>query len=99
MAEGRPKVPKSEDAGVSGTSFLNASGGSMIDDGRNDGLGTLGVLAGVWAGVLAGVVKAAVSVSNEGIEDDDEELGVGGMPNSSAPSAGAGGATLAKGVS
>ena len=84
MAEGRPKVPKREDAGVSGTSLLHASGGSMIDDGRNDGLCTLGVLAGVWAGVLAGVVKAAVSVSNEGIEDDDEELGVGGTAAAAA---------------
>ena len=99
MAAGGPKVPKREDAGVSCTSLLNASGGSMIDDGRNDGLGTLGVLAGVWAGVLAGVEKAAVSVSNAGIEDDDEELGVGGMPKASAPSAGAGDGALADGVS
>ena len=47
MAEGGPKEPKREDAGASGISLLNASGGSMIDDGRNDGLGTLGVLTGV----------------------------------------------------
>ena len=77
MAEGAPEDPNREGARVIGTSLLNASGGSMIDDGRNDGLGTLGVLAGVWAGVLAGDVQAAVSVSNVGIEDDDEELGVG----------------------
>ena len=90
MAGGGPKVPKREDAGVSGTSLLNASGGSMMVVGRNDGLGTLGVLtgawagawagvlAGVWAGVLAGVEKAAGSVSNVGTEDDDEELWEGG---------------------
>ena len=78
MAEGIPKVPKREEAGVVGTSPLNASGGIITDEGRKDGLGTLGVLAGVWAGVLAGVVKAAVSVSNVGTEDDDDdELGVG----------------------
>ena len=77
MPEGARKDPNREDAGVIETSLLNASGGSMIDEGRNDGLGTLGVLAGVWAGVLAGVVKAAMSVSNVGIEGDDEELGVG----------------------
>ena len=63
MAEGGPKEPKREDAGVVGTSPLNASSGSITSDGRNDGLGTLGVLAGVWAGVLAGVLKAAGSVS------------------------------------
>ena len=51
-----PKVPKREGAGVVGTSPLNASGGSITVEGRNDGLGTLGVLAGVWAGVLAGVL-------------------------------------------
>ena len=44
-----------EEAGALGTSLLNASVGSMILVGRNDGLGTLGVLAGVKAGVLAGV--------------------------------------------
>ena len=99
MAEGGPKVPKRADAGVVGTSSLNATGGNMIDDGRNDGLGTLGVLAGVGAGVLAGVVKAAMSVSNVGTEGDDEELGVGGIPKASAPSAGAGGGALADGVS
>ena len=55
MPEGGPKDPKREDASVIGTSLLNASGGSMIVDGRNDGLGTLGVLAGVCAGVLDGV--------------------------------------------
>ena len=99
MAEGGPKVPNREDAGGVGTSPLNASGGNMIDDGRNDGLGALGVLAGVWAGVLAGVEQAAVSVSNVGIEDDDEELGVGAMPKASAPSAGAGDGAFADGVS
>ena len=99
MAEGGPKVPKREDVGVVGTSPLNASGGSITSDGRNDGLGTLGVLAGVWAGVLAGVEQAAVSVSNVDVEDDDEELGVGGMPKASAPSAGAGDGALADGVS
>ena len=55
MAEGGPKVPKHEDARGSGISLLNASDGSIILVGRNDGLGTLGVLAGAWAGVLAGV--------------------------------------------
>ena len=99
MAEGGPKDPKREDAGVVGTSPLNASGGNMMVDGRNDGLGTLGVPAEVWAGVLAGVEKAAVSVPNVGVEDDDEELGVGGMPKASAPSAGAGDGALADGVS
>ena len=44
-----------EEAGVLGTSLLNASDGSIILVGRNDGLGTLGVLAGVRAGVLVGV--------------------------------------------
>ena len=56
------------------------------------------MLAGVCAGALAGVEKTAVSVSNVGIEDD-EELGVGGMPKASAPSAGAGDGALAEGVS
>ena len=60
----------------------------MIDDGRNDGLGALGVLAGVWAGVLAGVEKAAGSVSNVGTEDDDEELGVGGTAAAAAAALG-----------
>ena len=77
MAEGGPKEPKREDAGVSGTSLLNASGGSMIVDGRNDGLGTLGALAGVCAGVLAGVRKGGVITSSGGMEDDEEALGVG----------------------
>ena len=99
MTAGGPKVPKREDAGVSGTSLLNASGGSMIDDGRNDGLCTLGVLAGVWAGVLAGVRNGGVITSSGGMEDDDEELGVGGMPKASAPSARAGDGALADGVS
>ena len=49
----------------------------MIVDGRNDGLGTLGVLAGVCAGVLAGVRKGGVITSSCGMEDDEEELGVG----------------------
>ena len=89
MAEGSPRVPKREEAGVSGSSLLNASDGSMIDDGKNDGLGTLGVLAGVWAGVLAGVEKAAGSVSNVGTEDDDEELGVGGTAAAAAATAAA----------
>ena len=40
MAEGSPRVPKREEAGVSGTSPLNASGGSITADGRKDGLGT-----------------------------------------------------------
>ena len=53
MAEGGPTVPKREDAGVVGTYPRNASGVSITSDGRNDGLGTLGVLAGVWAGALA----------------------------------------------
>ena len=83
--------------GADGTSPLNASGGSITVDGRNDGLCILrGVLAGVWAGVLAGVEKAAVSVSNEGTEDDDEELG---GTATSAPSAGGGADALAVGVS
>ena len=43
MAEGGPKDPKREDAGVSGTSLLNASGGSITVEGRKDGLGALGV--------------------------------------------------------
>ena len=99
MAEGGPEVPNREDAGVVGTSPLNASGSSITSDGRNDGLGILGVPAGVWAEVLTRVVKAAVFVSSVGTEDDDEELGVGGIPKESAPSAGAGGGALADGVS
>ena len=95
MAEGGPKDPKREDAGVIGTSLLNASAGSMIVDGRNDGLGTVGVLAGVCAGLLAGVRKGGVLTSSGGMEDDDGELGVGGMPKASAPGDGA----LADGVS
>ena len=55
MAEGGPKVPKRKDAGVAGASPLNASRGSVTDDGSTSGLGILGVLAGVWEGVLAGV--------------------------------------------
>ena len=100
MAERGPKEPKREDAGVSGTSLLNASGGSMIDDGRNDGLCTLGVLAGVWAGVLAGVAKAVVFVSNVGTEDDDEELGVAGtaVAGAAAAAAAAGAAGAAAGA-
>ena len=99
MAEGAPEDPNREDAGVLGTSPLNASGGSITSDGKSDGLGTLGVLAGVWAGVLAGVEKAAGSASHVGSEDDDDdELGVGGMPTA-APSAGAGDDALAVGVS
>ena len=90
MAEGAPKVPKREEAGVVGTSPLNASGGSITDEGRKDGLGTLGVLAGVWAGVLAGVLKDGVMSSSGGSpEDDDEELGLGGIATS-APSTGVG---------
>ena len=91
-----PNVPKRKEAGASGTSLLYASVGSMMLVGRVDRLGTLGVLAGVCAGVLAGVVKAAVSVSNEGIEEDDEELGVAGT---AAAGAGGGADALAVGVS
>ena len=40
-----------------------------------------------------------MSVSNVGIEDDDEERGVGGMPKASAPSAGAEDGALADGAS
>ena len=65
----------------------------MILVGRNDGLETLGVLAGVRAGVLAGVEKAAVAVSNVGTEDDDVELGVAGTA-----AAGAAGAAAAAGA-
>jgi hypothetical protein len=57
------------------------------------------VLAGVCAGVLAGVPRGGVTVSSGGMEDDDEELGVGGTPRSSALSAGAGIEALADGVS
>ena len=71
----------------------------MMVDGRRDGLGTLGALAGVWAGVLAGVPTGGVTISSGGMEDDDEELGGGGMPKASAPSAGAGPGALADGVS
>ena len=91
-----PNVPKREEAGASGTSLLYASVGSIILVGRGDGLGTLGVLAGVCAGVLAGVVKAAGSVSNEGIEADEEEVGVAGT---AAAGAGGGADALAVGVS
>ena len=85
--------------GTDGTSPLNASGGSITADGKNDGLGTLGVLAGVWAGVLAGVLKDGVMSSSGGSLDvDDEELGVGGTATS-APSAGGGADALAVGVS
>ena len=55
----------------------------MIDDGKNDGLCIL-------LGVLAGVEKAAVSVSNEGIEDDEEELGVVGTAVAAADAIAAG---------
>ena len=97
MAEGSPKVPKREEAGVSGISLLNASGGSITADGRKDGLGTLGVLAGVWAGVLAGVLKDGVMSSSGGSPDvDDEELG---GTATSAPSTGGGADALAVGVS
>ena len=96
--------------GADGTSPLNASGGSITVDGRNDGLGTLGVLAGVWAGLLAGDLKDGVMSSSGGSPDvDDEELGVGGKARAlsplwggtatSAPSAGAGADALAVGVS
>ena len=71
-----PNVPKREEAGASGTSLLYASVGSIILVGRGDGLGTLGV--------LAGVVRAAGSVSNEGIEEDDDELGVAGTAGAGA---------------
>ncbi len=57
------------------------------------------MLAGVCAGVLAGVPRGGVTVSSGGMEDDDEELGVGGTPRSSALSAGAGIEALADGVS
>ena len=56
VAEGNPNVPKREDAGVVGTSLLNASGGSLTVEGRKDGLGTLGMLQGILAGVLVGVL-------------------------------------------
>ena len=92
---GGPKVPKREGVGVDGTSPLNASGGSITAEGKKDGLGTLGVLAGVWAGVLAGDLKDGVMSSSGGIPDvDDEELG---GTATSAPSAGAD--ALAVGVS
>ena len=55
MAEGGLKVPK-RDAGVDGTSPLNASRGSITVEGRKDGLEILGVLVGVWAGVLVGIL-------------------------------------------
>ena len=53
VAEGAPKVPKREDVGVGGTSPLNASGGNITVDGRNDGLGTLGERNSELAGALA----------------------------------------------
>ena len=82
--------------GVDGTSPLNASGGSIMDEGKKDGLGTtLGVLAGVWAGVLAGDLKDGVISSSGGSPDvDDDELD---GTATSAPSAGAD--ALAVGVS
>ena len=85
--------------GADGTSPLNASGGSITAEGRKDGLGTLGVLAGVWAGVLAGDLKDGVMSSSGGSPDvDDDELGVGGTATS-VPSAGGGADALAVGVS
>ena len=85
--------------GADGTSPLYASGGSITAEGKNDGLGTLGVLAGVWAGVLAGDLKDGVMSSSGGSPDvDDEELGVGGTATT-APSAGGGADVLAVGVS
>ena len=99
VAEGPPNVPKREDAGVSGTSPLNASGGSITVEGRNDGLGALGVLKGVLAGVLAKLLKDGVMSSSGGSPDVcDDELGVGGTATS-APSAGGGADALAVGVS
>ena len=90
MAEGGPEEPQREDAGVSGTSLLNASGGSITVEGRKDGL-SLGVPNCELDGVMLS--------SGGSPEVDDEELGVGGMPKASAPSAGAGDGALADGVS
>ena len=66
MAEGGPKLPKREDAGVVGTSPLNASGGSITVEGRKDGL-SLGVPNFELDGVM--------SSSGGSPEDDDEEHG------------------------
>ena len=97
VADGGPKVPQREGADADGTSPLNASGGSITAEGKKDGLGTLGVLAGVWAGVLSGVLKDGVMSSSGGSPDvDDEELG---GTATSAPSAGGGADALAVGVS
>ena len=90
MAGGGPKEPKREDAGVSGTSLLNASGGSTTVEGRKDGL-SLGVPNCELDGVMLS--------SGGSPEAVDEELGVGGMPKASAPSAGARDGALADGVS
>ena len=81
---------------LSGLRPINASGGSITVEGRNDGLGTLGVLKGVLAGLLAKLLKDGVMSSSGGSPDD--ELGVGGI-STSAPSTGAGADALAVGVS
>ena len=82
--------------GADGTSPLNASGGSITAEGKKDGLGTLGVLAGVWAGVLAGDLKDGVMSSSGGSPEDDDELD---GTATSAPSAGGGADALAVGGS
>ena len=89
MAQDGPKEPKREDAGVVGTSPLNASGGSIAVEGRKDAL-SLGVPNCELDGVMLS--------SGGAPEVADEELEVGGM-GTSAPSAGAGDGALADGVS